>query len=44
MEADLRFPIGKFQRPASSLMDVQRSEFIEVIAATPARMSEAVKG
>jgi uncharacterized damage-inducible protein DinB len=44
METDLRFPVGKFQRPAASLTDAQRGGYIEAIAATPARMSEAVKG
>src|SRR5271156_3391198 len=44
MEADLRFPVGKFQRPAAPLTDAQRRECIEAIAATPARLNEAVKG
>jgi hypothetical protein len=44
MEADLRFPVGKFQRPTAPLTDGQRHEFIEAIAATPARLNEAVKG
>jgi hypothetical protein len=44
METDLRFPIGKYRRPTAPLTDGQRREFIEAIAATPARMSEAVKG
>ena len=44
MEADLRFPVGKFQRPTAPLSDGQRHEFIEAIAATPARLNEAVKG
>ena len=44
MEADLRFPVGKYQRPTSPLTDGQRREYIEAIAATPARMSDAVKG
>ena len=44
METDLRFPVGKFQRPAASLTDVQRSQHIEAIAATPVRMNEAVEG
>ena len=44
MEADLRFPVGKFQRPTAPLTDAQRHEFIEAIAATPARLNEAVKG
>src|SRR5580700_9579917 len=44
METDLRFPVGKFQRPAASLTDVQRSQHIEAIAAAPVRMNEAVEG
>jgi hypothetical protein len=44
MEADLRFPVGKFQRPTAPLTDSQRQEFIEAIAATPARLNDAVKG
>lgn len=44
MEADLRFPVGKFQRPTAPLTDAQRRECIEAIAATPARLNEAVKG
>src|SRR5580692_11069220 len=44
METDLRFPVGKFQRPAASLTDAQRSQHIEAIAATPVRMNEAVEG
>ncbi len=44
MESDLRFPVGKFQRPTAPLTDAQRRECIEAIAATPARMNEAVKG
>ncbi len=44
METDLRFPVGKFQRPTAPLTESQRREFIEAIAATPARLSDAVKG
>jgi hypothetical protein len=44
MEADLRFPVGKFQRPTASLTDTERGEYIEAIAVTPARLSDAVKG
>jgi uncharacterized damage-inducible protein DinB len=40
---DLRFPIGKFQRPAE--LDAKgRADAIESIARTPARLREAVKG
>jgi hypothetical protein len=44
MEADLRFPLGKYQCPTAPLTDGQRHEFIEAIAATPARLNEAVSG
>ena len=43
MEADLRYPIGKFQRP-EILTEAQRREFIDAIAAAPARMTAAVAG
>ena len=40
---DLRFPIGKFQRPAE--LDAKgRADAIESIARTPARLRDAVKG
>ena len=40
---DLRFPVGKFQRPAE--LDAQsRAKAIENVAACPARMREAVRG
>jgi uncharacterized damage-inducible protein DinB len=40
---DLRFPTGRFQRPGA--LDAQgRERAIETIAATPARMREAVRG
>src|SRR5215213_6311095 len=41
--ADLRFPTGRFQRPASLDADA-RTRAIDVIAATPARLREAVRG
>jgi uncharacterized damage-inducible protein DinB len=43
MEADLRFPIGKFQR-ADNLTSDQRRQFIDAIAETPARLEAAVAG
>jgi len=43
MEADPRYPIGKFQRPDSVTSD-QRREFIGAIAEAPARLSAAVSG
>src|SRR5215207_2353312 len=40
---DLRFPVGKFQRPAE--LDAQgRAKAIEIVAAAPARLREAVRG
>ena len=40
---DLRFPTGKFQRPAE--LDARgRTNAIDIIAATPARLREAVNG
>jgi uncharacterized damage-inducible protein DinB len=41
--ADLRFPTGRFQRPAELSADA-RAQAIETIAATPARLREAVRG
>ncbi len=43
MEADLRYPIGKFQRP-DGITSGQRREFIGAIAEAPARLSAAVSG
>jgi uncharacterized damage-inducible protein DinB len=43
MEADLRYPIGKFQR-VTNLTDDQRRAFIDEIAQAPARLSAAVAG
>ncbi|HUA01231.1 MAG TPA: putative metal-dependent hydrolase [Candidatus Aquilonibacter sp.] len=41
METDLRYPIGKFQRP-ENVSDDQRREFIDQIAAAPMRLALAV--
>jgi uncharacterized damage-inducible protein DinB len=41
--ADLRFPTGRFQRPASLDGDA-RARAIDIVAATPARLREAVNG
>ena len=41
METDLRYPIGKFQRP-ENVSDDQRREFIDQIAAAPIRLALAV--
>jgi uncharacterized damage-inducible protein DinB len=39
----LRYPTGKFQRPASLDADA-RARAIDIVAATPARLREAVRG
>ena len=41
--ADPRFPTGRFQRPASLDADA-RARAIDIIAATPARLRDAVRG
>jgi hypothetical protein len=43
MEADLRYPVGKFHRP-EELSDEQRRSCIHAIAETPARLKAAVAG
>lgn len=43
MEADLRYPIGKFERP-ETITDSQCRAFIDAIAEAPARLSAAVAG
>jgi uncharacterized damage-inducible protein DinB len=40
---DLRFPVGRLQRP-ESLSDTQRAEMTETIAALPARLRAALEG
>ncbi len=40
---DARFPIGKFA-PPESISESQRHQYIEEIAATPARLRAAVRG
>lgn len=42
MEADLRYPIGKYQRPGE-LTSEQRLEFISAIEETPERLLAALK-
>jgi uncharacterized damage-inducible protein DinB len=42
MEADLRYPIGKYQRPGELTSD-QRLEFINDIEKAPARLASALK-
>src|SRR3990172_1076005 len=41
--SDLRYPIGRFNPPASGTADA-RARWIEAIAATPARLREAITG
>ena len=41
---ELRYPLGKFQRPAEPLDAAARATFIDIIAATPANLAEAVRG
>ena len=41
---DLRYPVGKFQRPTSALSQEQRRAAIRTIAETPAKLRAAVKG
>lgn len=43
MEADLRYPIGKFQ-PVENIADAQRRAFIAAIAETPEKLKAAVAG
>ncbi len=43
MEPDLRYPIGKFERP-QTITDSQRRAFIETIAEAPGRLASAVAG
>src|SRR3954452_17739932 len=43
-ETDPRYPIGKSNRPAAALTADERRELVDQIAATPARMREAVAG
>jgi uncharacterized damage-inducible protein DinB len=42
MEADLRYPIGKYRRPGELTND-QRLEFISAIDQTPQRLASALK-
>lgn len=43
MEADLRYPIGKFQ-PVENLTDAQRRAFIAAIAEAPGKLKAAIDG
>lgn len=42
-ETDLRYPIGKYRRP-DSLTPEERTAAVRVIAETPAKLREAVRG
>ena len=44
MESDLRFPIGKFERPSAALSPDQRSKHIGEIEAAPAHLAAAFRG
>ena len=41
---DLRYPVGKFERPTKPLTPDQRREFIDAIAAVPSRLADAIRG
>jgi hypothetical protein len=41
---ELRFPTGKFHRPKGPLDATERTRIIDVIAATPKNLTEAVRG
>jgi uncharacterized damage-inducible protein DinB len=43
-QTDPRYPVGKYEKPAGLLTADQRRGLIDQIAATPARMREAVAG
>jgi hypothetical protein len=43
-QPDPRYPVGKFERPARPHTGGERALFLRQIAATPARMREAVAG
>ena len=41
---DLRFPIGRFQRPAGPLDAATRARHIETIASTPGMLTDSLRG
>jgi uncharacterized damage-inducible protein DinB len=41
---ELRFPVGKFQRPKGPLDAAERKRAIDTLAATPKNLSDAVRG
>jgi hypothetical protein len=43
MDTDLRYPIGKFERP-ETITELQRRAFIDAIAEAPTRLASAVAG
>ena len=44
MSQDLRYPVGKFNRPTQALTAAERARMIEEIAATPAALRAALRG
>lgn len=44
MESDLRYPIGKFERPSAGLTSDQNRQMIDAIAEVPARLATAIAG
>jgi len=44
MTTDLRYPVGKYQRPKAALSAAERSTFIDDIAAAPAALRAATRG
>jgi hypothetical protein len=43
-EEQLKYPVGKFKRPTGPLSAEERSRLIDVIAAAPKQLADAVKG
>ena len=44
MTTDLRYPVGKYQRPKDELPAAERATMMDAIAATPAAMRAATRG
>src|SRR3954466_13344288 len=42
--SDPRYPVGRFERPTTSLTPAQRAAMIDTIAKAPAQMRAAVRG
>jgi uncharacterized damage-inducible protein DinB len=43
-QPDLRYPVGKFNRPTAALTTAERGAFIDTIAQAPANIRSAIKG